>query len=181
VPRGGRRVGAGRKKGTPNKRRRTVVEAHAEVAILAAAKPDTVTPLSHMMAVLNDPGSPPSRKDAAAAAAAPYMHPKLNLSATSELNGGGRIDNITIISVPRGAQYCPDTGLIRYEDGLEVSPPEFVPLEPTPGFDELPPAQPPVPEPSTPPPVEAVDVLDNPKLTRLDRWRDRKRAEDDPP
>jgi hypothetical protein len=74
VPRGGRRVGAGRKKGTPNKRRRGVAEAHAEVAMLAAT--EGVTPLQHLLGVLNS-DAPESRKDAVATACLPFMHPRL--------------------------------------------------------------------------------------------------------
>jgi hypothetical protein len=177
VPRGGKRPGAGRKKGTKNKRRRTVVEAHAEVAMLAAAKPDTVTPLSHMMAVLNDPGSPPSRKDAAAVAAAPYMHPKLNLSATSELNGGGRLGpcQLTILSVPHGCQIIdgqlvwPDTGALATAEETE-----FKPYTGTPGLPALP---------DLSAAVERLEVIepepeDAGKVERLDVWRRRSGGDD---
>jgi hypothetical protein len=37
----------------------------------------TVTPLEHMLAVLRDENADPDRKDRMAAAAAPYIHPRL--------------------------------------------------------------------------------------------------------
>ena len=36
-----------------------------------------VTPLDHMLAVMNDPTADPARKDRMARAAAPYCHPRV--------------------------------------------------------------------------------------------------------
>ena len=174
--RGGRRRGAGRKKGSPNKRKRTLASAQAEVA-LAAAQEGT-TPLAHMLSVLNNPNAPEARKDQMAAAAAPYMHPKLNLSATSEVNGAGCIGEVSIVCVPRGAQFNSSTGMIKYDDGLEISPPPFTSLEPTPDVvpvadtdtclpEPVPPAQP------EPAPLEVYEPVDDGKVESLARWRRR--------
>jgi hypothetical protein len=65
---GGRREGAGRKKGSPN---RTTAQRIAEVAA------GGVTPLDRMLQVLRDPLQPAERRDWAAEKAAPYCHAKL--------------------------------------------------------------------------------------------------------
>jgi hypothetical protein len=167
VPRGGKRPGAGRKKGTKNKRRRTVVEAHAEVAMLAAAKPDTVTPLAHMLSILNNPDAPEGRKDQMAISAAPYMHPKLNLSATSQFNGGGNcVTNIQFLVIPRGCFLSPEqiadpSSLIEYGEPFEPG------AMPTPALIDQ--TAPPVePEPA-PEPLEVLEPVDDGKIVTLRR------------
>jgi hypothetical protein len=177
VPRGGKRVGAGRKKGTRNKRRRTVVEAHAEVAMLVAAKPDTVTPLAHMLSILNNPDAAEGRKDQMAISAAPYMHPKLNLSATSELNGGGNcITNIHFLVIPRGCFLSPEqvadpSCLIEYGEPFE---PWVMPTPAITDQRELPAVAPEVA--TVPLPLEPAP--DDGKITPLNAWR--RRSDNEP-
>ena len=66
--RGGFRPGAGRpKKGNP-----PIVEAKA--AALSAALTADITPLEYALAVMRDPTASTSRRDRAAALAAPYCH-----------------------------------------------------------------------------------------------------------
>ena len=65
---GGKRQGAGRRKGSPN---RTTAERIAEVAASG------LTPLDHMLQVLRDPLQSAARRDWAAEKAAPYCHAKL--------------------------------------------------------------------------------------------------------
>jgi hypothetical protein len=67
APKGHPRYG-GRTKGTVNKRTQ-----HFRDEVAAAA----CTPLEHMLAVLRDEKADPDRKDRMAAAAAPYIHPRL--------------------------------------------------------------------------------------------------------
>ena len=68
--RGGRRPGAGRKAGGTNKRTR---EFRAEVAKSGRS------PLEHMLAVLHDESADKDRRDRMAIAAAPFVHPKLQV------------------------------------------------------------------------------------------------------
>ena len=84
---GGKREGAGRKKGSPNK---TTAQRTAEVAASG------VTPLDHMLAVLRDPLQPAERRDWAAEKAVPYCHAKLaqkdvNVNTTTTLDVADRI------------------------------------------------------------------------------------------
>lgn len=75
---GGKRPGAGRKKGAPNKR---TVEAQAAVAASG------VTPLEYMLSVMRGAGDERMRL-AAAQAAAPYVHAKLANIEISGKDGG---------------------------------------------------------------------------------------------
>lgn len=68
MARGGKRDGAGRKPGTPNK------ASAAKAAEVASAG---VTPLDYMLGVLRDEAAEPHLRFDAAKSAAPYIHPKL--------------------------------------------------------------------------------------------------------
>lgn len=67
--RGGARLGAGRKKGLPNKR---TAEAQEQ------AKASGITPLEYMLSVMRTQETDPRERLAAAQAAAPYVHAKLS-------------------------------------------------------------------------------------------------------
>ncbi len=74
MPRGGARIGAGRPKKTtlaPVTRLPGTTKPDAP-----AGAGDGITPLSYMLAVLNDPDADASRRDRMAVAAAPYLHPR---------------------------------------------------------------------------------------------------------
>jgi hypothetical protein len=158
-----------------NKRTRKLTQATAEVVATAEANGVT-TPLAHMMAILNDPAAPAHRKDLAAAQAAPYMHPRLSMTASVDgANGAGRICSITLLAIPRGV-FLSQREIDNPDLLLEHAVP-FTPATPTPGVDELSAPPEPVPGPA-PLPVEAVEVLDNPTLVRLDAWR--RRSDDEP-
>jgi hypothetical protein len=129
-----------------------------------------------MMSVLNDPSAPPTRKDAMATAAAPYVHcrfataPSLPPAGT---NSGANTSTtgFTILSIGRGGRYCSETGQITFDDGTLATPEDtaFRPYKPT-ALLELQ---------STPPTVEPPERLpvleseDDGKVERLDRWRRR--------
>ena len=71
---GGRRPGAGRKRGGINKRpakSRLVNEA------AVAAAETGISPVEYMLAVMRDPNAEADRRDRMAAAVAPYVHPRL--------------------------------------------------------------------------------------------------------
>ena len=66
--RGGKRNGAGRPKGAPNK-----MTAERREAISASGK----DPLNYMIRIMRDERASAERRDDMAKAAAPYVHPKL--------------------------------------------------------------------------------------------------------
>lgn len=72
--RGGARPGAGRKKGVQNK-----VNAEARAKAVAGG----VLPLEYMLKVMRDPKAQPGRRDEMARAAAPYVHPRLQVTQVS--------------------------------------------------------------------------------------------------
>jgi hypothetical protein len=66
--RGGKRAGAGRPPGAPNK-----INMEREKAIRESG----LTPLDYMLSILRDEKQPADRRDNMAKAAAPYVHPHL--------------------------------------------------------------------------------------------------------
>jgi hypothetical protein len=66
--RGGKRSGAGRRKGAPNK---ATAARQAEISASGEA------PLDYMIRVMRDQSAPDGRRDEMAKAAAPYVHPRL--------------------------------------------------------------------------------------------------------
>lgn len=66
---GGKRPGAGRPPGQPNKKTREVIE---------AIKAEGITPLEYMLKVLRDESQEPAVRLDAANKAAPYVHAKLS-------------------------------------------------------------------------------------------------------
>lgn len=76
MPKGGKREGAGRKPGTPNK---------ATAARESEIKASGLTPLDFMLSVLRNKGETMENRCWAAEKAAPYVHPKL---ANIEHSGG---------------------------------------------------------------------------------------------
>lgn len=78
MSRGGKRDGAGRKSGSPNK---ATAERQAEVAASG------LTPLDYMLSVYRDPTVDYERRDKMAAAAAPYVHPRLSSMAVDPESG----------------------------------------------------------------------------------------------
>jgi len=83
--RGGKRAGAGRKKGVANKATNKRRDAARR------ALDSGVTPLDFMLSVLRDPKAEKGRRDDMAKAAAPYVHPKLS-AIEHKGEGGGPID-----------------------------------------------------------------------------------------
>ena len=77
---GGYRPGAGRPKGSRNKKRTETIS-----DIFAAAMAEDMTPLEYMLRVMNDPKCPIDRRDRMAIAAAPFCH-------TRKGEGGLKID-----------------------------------------------------------------------------------------
>ncbi|TWG90335.1 hypothetical protein L598_000700000920 [Mesorhizobium sp. J18] len=86
MARGGKRDGAGRKPGTPNK---ASIERQKKVAATG------ITPLDYMLKVMRDPKADAGRRDDMAKAAAPYVHPKL-ASMQHTGRGGGPIQTMDV-------------------------------------------------------------------------------------
>lgn len=66
---GGARIGAGRKKGGPNRK---------TLETQAFAQESGITPLEYLLTVMRDAGGEPRERINAAIAAAPYVHAKLS-------------------------------------------------------------------------------------------------------
>lgn len=81
---GGKRAGAGRKRGAHNK---------ASIARQKQVAASGITPLDYMLTVMRNPKADKSRRDEMAKAAAPYVHPKL---ASVQQSGGQLNRNVTI-------------------------------------------------------------------------------------
>ena len=86
---GGKRPGAGRKPGVPNKRTAETQQAVEESGL---------TPLEYMLSVMRDVGQDEQRRLAAANMAAPYVHAKLS---SMELTGkdGGALETVTRVEL----------------------------------------------------------------------------------
>jgi hypothetical protein len=76
---GGKREGAGRKAGVPNK---------ASIARQEKAAATGETPIDYMLRVMRDPTNDHGRRDEMAKAAAPYVHPKLSAVEHTGKDGG---------------------------------------------------------------------------------------------
>lgn len=85
---GGKREGAGRKKGAPNKR---------TVETQALAQQSGITPLEYMLQVMRTSDDERMRM-AAATAAAPYVHAKLSSIEMSGIDGGP-VETVTRIEM----------------------------------------------------------------------------------
>ena len=88
MARGGARKGAGRKSSlsfSPTKRMHIQAEAKAEAVkeVVREVRKKGDTPLEYMLNVMRDETVDSKRRDSMAAAAAPYLHPKLS---TATLN-----------------------------------------------------------------------------------------------
>lgn len=77
--RGGKRPGAGRKKGVPNKRTQE---------LQAKVEESGLTPLEFLLSIMRDSVNEPRDRMAAAIAAAPYVHAKLAAVEVTGKDGG---------------------------------------------------------------------------------------------
>lgn len=83
---GGKREGAGRKKGVPNK---------VTAALTREIAASGLTPLDWMLGVLRDEEADKERRDKAARDAAPYVHSRLSSTELTGKGGGPVQVNIT--------------------------------------------------------------------------------------
>jgi hypothetical protein len=75
---GGKRPGAGRPGGSPDKAKARVDEIMAKAIAAAEVEGRKFTPLERMLSVLNHPDTPRREKNDMAKAAVPCLHAKLN-------------------------------------------------------------------------------------------------------
>ncbi len=93
VIKGGKRPGAGRKKGVPNKRTQEVQ---------AAVEASGLSPLDYMLGVMRNTAAEPRERLNAAVAAAPYVHAKLSAVEVTGANGGAiQTDNRWVVEFVR--------------------------------------------------------------------------------
>lgn len=124
MPRGGKRAGAGRPKGSCTTRTR-------EIADAAMANPEITTPLDHLLKTLNNPLIGAARKDKVAELLLPYLHPRLSATAMLNANGNNGNNNDTpngppvILAIPRGCFLSAE----QVADPEQLVP-HGVPLEP---------------------------------------------------
>jgi len=95
---GGKRPGAGRKAGTPNKRTAEIQQAVEESGL---------TPLEYMLSVMRDPLQDAHRRLTAAQAAAPYVHAKLSSVELSGKDGAELFTGIKVEFVSSGNSEVP--------------------------------------------------------------------------
>lgn len=87
---GGKREGAGRKPGVPNKRTAEIQKAVEESGL---------SPLQYMLSVMRDEAEEPRVRLNAAISAAPYVHSKLSSVEMTGKDGAPLIEGITITLV----------------------------------------------------------------------------------
>lgn len=88
--RGGKRPGAGRPKGSANKRTREIADKAAE---------EGVTPLEYLLSVMRNELADEARRLDAAKAAAPYVHPKLSTVELGNKDGETLKHSLTVAFV----------------------------------------------------------------------------------
>jgi hypothetical protein len=81
---GGKRKGAGRKKGVPNKVTKALREHVAKTG---------ETPLEYFVNIYRNPKMPPERRDYAAAQALPYQHSKMPVAITASMTHQGTVQH----------------------------------------------------------------------------------------
>jgi hypothetical protein len=119
MPRGGKRAGAGRPKGSQN---RKTAEFRAEIAASGEL------PLDYMLRVMRDPTTEPPRRDAMAKAAAPFVHRPLAPQADYEMLWRRQLWQLSLVELRAlKARYLQATPLIEQRplqngDGEESAP-----------------------------------------------------------
>ena len=96
--RGGKREGAGRKAGVPNKVTRELREAAAGSGEM---------PVEYMLRVMRDPQVEHQRRDHMAIAASPYLHPKLSAIEHTGKDGGPIVtENASELEIARRLAFA---------------------------------------------------------------------------
>ena len=176
MPRGGRRLGAGRKPGKATKTSRDVA---AKIAPKLAINGNT--PLEFLLNVMQDEKADAALRLEAARCSAPYIHGR---AAPLEPihkgffggsgDGGGDINLVQVLAVPRGARVDVKTGVVTLDGEIA----QLKPVEPHSGTPALSDQTAQQPAPIEPPPerLEVIEV-DTANVTRLDFQR--RRDDDD--
>lgn len=115
MARGGARPGAGRKKGIVSfkdslaTRIQTEAKAEAIREVVREVRKKGDTPLEYMLSVMRDDTVDNKRRDAMAAAAAPYLHPRLS-NATLNVKNTGSLRELTTDELIAALQSKRDSG-----------------------------------------------------------------------
>lgn len=115
MARGGARPGAGRKKGIVSfkdslaTRIQTEAKAEAIREVVREVRKKGDTPLEYMLSVMRDDTVDSKRRDAMAAAAAPYLHPRLS-NATLSVKNTGSLREMTTDELIAALQHKRDSG-----------------------------------------------------------------------
>lgn len=115
MARGGARPGAGRKKGIVSfkdslaTRIQTEAKAEAIREVVREVRKKGDTPLEYMLSVMRDDTVDNKRRDAMAAAAAPYLHPRLS-NATLSVKNTGSLREMTTDELIAALQSKRDSG-----------------------------------------------------------------------
>ena len=162
MPSGGKRQGAGRKFGSLNKRHQVTVKDIGH---------DGYLPIEYMLALMRDERTEATRRDAMAIQAAPYVHARLNAVGITPTNGnggngGGDVNIVQIIAVPRGGRLDPKSGTITIDGELVTEPPNVEPYQPTPPLELT--DQTEQPAPIAEPLLSSVEPAN---VTRLDQYK----------
>jgi hypothetical protein len=160
MPKGGKRAGAGRPRGSLQKRHKVIVE-----------DPTALMPVEWMLAVLRDPEAEQSRRDRMAEVAAPYLHARLaTIGMTSTVKGGDDVNIVQIFAVPRGAALDVKAGTVTIDGIGATELPSVEPYAGTPALTEQGPALEPPHAAAPPDPLPALELgADN--VTRLDTFK----------
>jgi hypothetical protein len=160
MPSGGKRVGAGRKPGIPNRRHQVTA---------ADIGHDGYMPIEYMLALMRDERAEANRRDAMAIQAANFLHPRLAAVATSNANGNGSNSDINIVqiyAIPRGARIDVKDGSVITIEGEVTELASIKPFDPTPALTDQ--SQ---PAPIEPPERLEVHEVDTENVTRLDQFK----------
>ena len=121
MPRGGRRIGAGRKRGS---KAATKTREIANEAIVRGVK----LPLEYMLSIVGDETATQARRDQMAIASAPFCHPRLAVVSTPNAprgdvtrDGGDAVNIMQIFAVPRGSRVDIKDGTVIAIDGTASS------------------------------------------------------------
>ena len=104
---GGARKNAGRKKGTESYDTKIRREATREA--VEEARAEGITPLEYMLKVMRDENADDKRRDAMAAAAASYMHPRLS-NTTVNVNQKRTVEEVSTDDLLAAIKQSGDSG-----------------------------------------------------------------------
>jgi hypothetical protein len=128
-----------------------------------------LTPLEYLLKALANPQTSQRRRDRLAEVCLPYIHPRLNATASVNVPGANYTPpELRIYAVPHGCQIDKN-GVIHHPDGTPASDAEieFTPFKATPDLLPLP-----SPEPAPAESLPVHEVIDDGKIVVLRPYSD---------